>query len=86
MNKAYTPISCLIYDQLEAAAVLKKRCDFLVKEERGTILLKAVRVKDLYSRERVEYALLDNGKEFRLDYILEFNGLPIEGACKIHPG
>jgi hypothetical protein len=37
------------------------------------------RVVDLYARAGVEWMLLDNKKEIRLDHLVRFNGKSFEG-------
>lgn len=66
----YEPISCDFYDELEAFSILKKEVEIFYEDENG--LTKSVfgRIKDLYSRDKIEYLLLENGKEIRLDLLI----------------
>lgn len=74
MNPDYTPISCSVYDVLEASAVKKAilRIDFLTSE--GIVASRTVTVRDLFSKDRAEFLVAvdtDSGSEFtlRLDKI-----------------
>jgi len=69
----YRPISCSLHDELESASTLRKLCD-VVYRVAGVDTVTTGRIVDLYAREGVEYLLLDNGQEIRLDYLVRLNG------------
>ena len=73
----YIPISCSLHDELEAAATLGKPCEVVHRVD-GVETITTGRVVDLYARAGVEYLLLDNKKEIRLDHLLRFNGQKFE--------
>ncbi|MBP9888526.1 MAG: hypothetical protein KBF93_19685 [Leptospiraceae bacterium] len=66
----YEPISCDFYDELEAFSILKKEVEIFYEDENGLTCSVFGRIKDLYSRDKIEYLLLENGKEIRLDLLI----------------
>ena len=72
--KDYKPINCSFYDELEAAATLKKyiRIQYLSTLQE-MLTIEAV-IKDLYIKEGAEYMLLNTGEEIRLDRIVSIDG------------
>ncbi len=66
----YKPISCDFYDELEAYSILKKEVEIFYEEETGNPASTFGRIKNLYSRDNVEYLLLDTGIEIRLDLLI----------------
>lgn len=66
----YEPISCDFYDELEAFSILKKEVEVFYEDESGLTASVFGIIKDLYSRDKVEYLLLDTGKEIRLDLLI----------------
>jgi len=73
----YIPISCSLHDELEAAATLRKPCEVVYRVD-GVEQVVTGCIADLYAREGVEFMLLDNKKEIRLDYLTRFNGKSFE--------
>ncbi len=73
----YRPISCSLHDELEAAATLRKPCEVVYRVD-GVERVVTGRVVDLYARAGVEWMLLDNKKEIRLDHLVRFNGKSFE--------
>jgi len=69
----YTPISCSLYDFLEAAATKHTVCEIVYAVTGGTETILG-RIDDLYSKSGVEYLRLENGFEIRLDALIYFNG------------
>ncbi len=68
--KDYEPISCEFYDELEAYSILKKEVEIFYEDELGKSIYTSGRIKDLYSRDKTEYLLLDTGIEIRLDTLI----------------
>jgi transcriptional antiterminator Rof (Rho-off) len=69
----YTPISCSLHDELEAAATLQKLCDIVYRVD-GEELTVTGQIADLYAQDQIEYMQLDNGLKIRLDDLIRFNG------------
>jgi Rho-binding antiterminator len=66
----YEPISCDFYDELEAFSILKKEVEIFYEDESGEAVSVFGKIKDLYSRDKQEYLLLDSGIEIRLDSLV----------------
>lgn len=64
---AYEPIDCNFYDQFEAAATLKETVKFSLRDgsEREGVIV------DLFVRDRIEWMRLRDGKEFRVDDVMD---------------
>ena len=80
-NPKYTPINCSFYDYFEAFAVKRQIATLLYFNEKGETIEVKSRIKDLYSRNKIEYVLLENGLEIRLDYVKELEGMVNSGYC-----
>ena len=82
--KAYTPISCNTYDQLEAIAVLRKTVELVYKDARlGTQTLKT-QIKDLQTVDKVEYLITANQLKIRLDHLIRIDGNEVGESCAIY--
>ena len=83
-NTPYQPIDCNLYDYLEEAATLKKKCVFLVSID-GDLRIINGQIVDLFIRDKVEYLKLKKESEIRLDTIQQFNDIDFRtgNACKI---
>ncbi len=79
-SKAYIPISCSFYDYLEEAATLKQVANVSFWDEGETKIVEA-RIKTLFIKNKVEYMLLDNNQEIRLDSLISFNGNKLPKSC-----
>ncbi|MEZ4888500.1 MAG: hypothetical protein R3E32_27485 [Chitinophagales bacterium] len=82
MIPEYTPINCSFYDYFEAFAVKKQVVTIVYFNENGDTETVESRIKDLFSRNKVEYVLLENDLEIRLDYVKELEGMKNGGYCK----
>ena len=80
MAEEYTPISCSFYDRLEEAATIKKEVElqFALNGQRQKI---STVIKNLLIRDKVEYMLLADGKEIRLDSIRSLDGVELQNHC-----
>ena len=63
----YRPVSCDFHDALEAAATLRRTVTIEVIGADGARTRRQARIADIVSRDKVEYALLDDGSSVRLD-------------------
>ena len=77
MAEHYQPINCNLYDYLEEAATLKKKCVFVVRAGNDIRIING-QIVDLYIRDKVEYLKLKKGTEIRLDTIKQFNDIDFE--------
>ena len=80
----YKPIDCNMYDYLEEAATLKKKCVFLVSVDNDLRIING-QIIDLFIRDKVEYLKLKQGAEIRLDTIKQFNDIDFKTgkSCEI---
>ena len=79
----YIPINCSYYDELEAIATLRKTVCIQYKDEAGAELQVEAKITNLYSKDKEEFMVLDNGLEFRLDRLVSADGKPVprENYC-----
>jgi Rho-binding antiterminator len=76
----YIPINCSFYDELEALATLGRRVRVVYLDDSAKVEVQGV-IRDLYTRDSVEYMLLDNGVSFRLDKLVEIDGKIPPNVC-----
>lgn len=69
-NDQYKPVACSFYDSLEAYATLKKELLIQYFDAAGFAQKTFAKIRDLQTRDRAEYAILDNGLTIRLDRII----------------
>ncbi|RHX92981.1 hypothetical protein DLM75_07450 [Leptospira stimsonii] len=69
----YVPVSCDFYDRLEEFVLRKRMVSLEISEtpEFPLRTLEKVRILDLVSSNREEFAVLESGEKIRLDYILK---------------
>lgn len=70
----YQPVSCQFYDELEALATLRKPLTVVYLNPLGQAHNATGKIKDIFTRYKAEFLLLDDGTEIRLDRILQVNG------------
>lgn len=78
----YRPISCAFYDELEARATTRQRCDVVYQNpaEPAPTTVAGV-IADLYLRDKVEFMRLASGEEIRLDWLVSVDGKLLAGYC-----
>jgi len=74
MKTNYTPISCELYDRLEAAATLNLICQIIYLDENNKPTYIKDEIKDIYASVHEEYIKLLSEKITRLDKLISFNG------------
>lgn len=79
--KPYQPISCTFYDELEALATLRQSCLIKYRDEKGTEAQVKALIKDFFIKDKVEFMLLNNGQQIRLDHLIEVDGKPLKNYC-----
>lgn len=79
----YIPIDCHFYDELEALATLREEALILYVADSGENLTVTSLIKDFFIVDKVEYMLLANGMEIRLDAIVSVNGMERPVGCRI---
>lgn len=68
----YTPVSCDLYDQLEAIATLKQECTLTYKQENGQLAKATGRIVDVYAIDGADWCKMSDDTVIRLDKIEEF--------------
>jgi len=83
-NNTYQPIDCNLYDYLEEAATLKKKCVFLLSID-GDLRIINGQIVDFFIKDKVEYLKLKSEAVIRLDTIQQFNDIDFSTgkACKV---
>ncbi|MFT4971223.1 MAG: Rho-binding antiterminator [Paraglaciecola sp.] len=80
-NEKYQPISCDFYDELELLAMRKTVAKIVIrKEEDGVEEISNV-IKTLYTKNKEEFLVLENGNEIRLDKLVSVNGIALKNYC-----
>ena len=67
MNNPYKPVDCSFHDVLEDAAVLRRTCRIRYRGEDDATHEETTTIRDVFSRDGAEYALLGTGALVRLD-------------------
>lgn len=76
MNTLYKPISCSLYDKLEAFATGQITVEITV----GQQIIRDI-IVDVFSKDQAEFIRLKNGDIIRLDKIEKLNGELISLIC-----
>ena len=76
METKYKPIDCNFYDVLEAVAIEKRYVKVYYYSEIRELLSAMAIVKDIYTRDKMEFLVLNTGEEIRLDRIVRIDDTP----------
>jgi Rho-binding antiterminator len=68
----HTPISCELYDQLEAIATLKKECYLSYRDSNGNLTQVQGQIVDVYAADDADWCKLSDNTVIRLDRIESF--------------
>ncbi len=63
----YTPVSCELYDKLEAIATLHRISQVTYQSETGESVDVETKIVDVYAKDGADYCKFDNGIIVRLD-------------------
>ena len=77
----YIPISCSYYDELEAIATLRRRVVVVFQRPGEEPQSVEAGIRDFRTENKIEYMLLDNGTEIRLDWLISADGKDVPTAC-----
>ena len=81
-DHSYRPIDCNYYDELTLLAMRKALCFIRFKDDLGKEQQCESIIKDIYTKDKVEYLLLvENDQKLRLDRLLEVR--KIEGNSSV---
>lgn len=72
--KKYQPISCSFHDHLEAWATTQADCKIKFRDSRKKDCSVTGKIKDIYTRNGIEFMVIDNGTKIRLDQLIHVNG------------
>lgn len=65
----YTPVSCELYDRLEAIATLKKECHLTYLNENNELTEVGGQIVDVYAADNADWCKLSDDTVIRLDRI-----------------
>ncbi|HHP7230259.1 MAG TPA: hypothetical protein ACFCUY_05295 [Xenococcaceae cyanobacterium] len=68
----YTPVSCELYDRLEAIATLKKECHLTYLNQNNELTKVEGQIVDVYAADNADWCKFDDGTVIRLDKIEAF--------------
>lgn len=72
--EAYTPVSCGLYDKLEANATMRQQCHLSYRDESDELVEVQGMIVDVYAANHADFLKLEDGTEIRLDRIEMLNG------------
>ncbi|NET39912.1 MAG: hypothetical protein F6K19_49495 [Cyanothece sp. SIO1E1] len=70
---SYQPISCSVYDQLEALATLRQQCQITYRDASGALVDIQGLIVDVYTLNQAEFLKMNDGTEIRLDAIVSID-------------
>ncbi len=75
----YTPVSCELYDELEAIATLHRTSQIAYRNDAGDKVDVTSKIVDVYAKEGADYCKLENGIIIRLDKLetIEAGGVKV---------
>jgi len=83
-KKKYQPINCSFHDILLEKATFRKKIILVYYEINGTKKEEHKTIKDVYTKNKEEFILLDDDKIIRLDHIVSVDGVLLpETSCNI---
>ena len=77
----YQPISCDFYDELELLAIRKTVAKIIIRSEEDGVEEIQNAIKTLYTKNKEEFLVLENGREIRLDKLVSVNGIELKNYC-----
>lgn len=63
----YTPVSCELYDKLEAIATLHRTSQITYQSETGKNMDTETKIVDVYAKDGADYCKFEDGTVVRLD-------------------
>lgn len=79
-RKSYSPIDCNFYDELESIATLKKKSAIIYRNDIGVSIKTEDTIKTFITRDKEEFAELENGMLIRLDQLISVDGKMLPGV------
>lgn len=83
VTRPYRPIACSLHDELQLRALRGTPVSVRVRGpgDGGEEEVCHGRITDLTSRDGAEYLVMESGRRFRLDQLLEVDGIAFGDAC-----
>lgn len=79
--KMYRPISCDYYDELTLFAMQRKSVCIVYKNTNDSEEKIEAILKDIVTREKEEFLILNDSREIRLDKIISVDGKKLSSYC-----
>jgi len=73
-NQDYRPINCNYYDELVLIAMRKKSVEVIYKNESSKELTIKSIIKDIITKDKIEYVVLEDDLKIRLDKLIQVDG------------
>lgn len=80
-KEKYTPIACQFYDVLELHASRREEVTIAFFEKGERVKTEVSRIKDIQTKGKEEFLVLENKTKIRLDQIISVNNTQFYGAC-----
>lgn len=80
-NKAYKPIACGLYDELELRALRKQKVKITFINEKSENQSIECIIIDLFSKDRIEFLKTSDNKIIRLDDVIELDNIIFNKNC-----
>lgn len=80
-KEKYIPIACQFYDVLELNASRKQKVEISYFSSSAKVTTVNTVIKDLVTRDKKEYMILEDQTEVRLDQIISVGNTQFYGAC-----
>ncbi|MDO6439281.1 hypothetical protein Q4534_17795 [Cyclobacterium sp. 1_MG-2023] len=78
----YIPIDCLFVDRLQDWATRKELVKIVYRNKTNDDISINTRIKDIYTKNKEEFIVLENKVTFRLDQLISVNEHKV-GSCRI---
>lgn len=81
----YHPIDCNYYDELVLLAMRKRNVEIVYQVSNSKITTIQSVIRDIYTKEKEEFLLLESGLPIRLDKLISVDGkaVPTNGSCTL---
>ena len=76
-ENSYKRVSCNFYDELEKYATLRQHLQIKYLDEQENIQVVQAKIKDLQTKDKAEFLILDNNLKIRLDKIISIKPISL---------
>lgn len=74
MPDPYRPIDCGEHDRLLDLSTRRRRCEIRYLDDTGASVSLTTSITDVFTRDRAEFLTTGEGREIRLDQLIEVDG------------